>query len=803
MHSRKIQALPWSTSHLDAFQSTLTSGDNLQWHRSKCDMCHCMLAFALGVACRKEESPRYRRSNVAWFTGKLVQVALDREGIASLCNAYFCRMRPVSSKTDQNNVEWGNHYMWFRVDTSAWWSLGAALMWIEQTYFVEPQHRLSTPLFFNPEVTGFVPFSLHVMAAMLNELMIAAGIILATASVYDRFTWHSARVTLACQLRKLNYGWDKITSHLRHKSAESARIYGRLDAIGYADTAAKALSADASGVLAADLPEIDPVTKHAGMRDAIAAMEAMVVSDDDKLSDRASRRGHERAQDAAEREALEELAAGAAAAKATAKRKSSKQTSHGGTTGDVENFDVGEDVEIEAHTSDSWGIVGRDVSIPNAAWRGELDDGCVAVCRVVGLASRAYVVLTEDFHYTFTVPHMRLYLQTAANAQLLQDLGGVAAIKGAPTPQAIGTRAKRKPVSRRASTPGMRLLLLSMLLLGLACDGQTADPGGSEDPMEDDLSGRPPAPHGDAELLATLQEWAARARTPVAVSPQPWGNHVVAAAEVCGSGSPSTIEQYIREQDAEAVRSQPGLVRSPRPQSRRKPGWAVAAGHTPNLDMLQYWNEQWLSSAHWYDDPRFDLDAEAQAWRVVEAHAAGLSRPLGGGTRHMCSDNDDYIPTYSRPTWGDVSFSPEDGDIFDEWLNGGDDGRQQAAWDAAIAVWDRDFHIGQGRQIDRMFCVTEYMLRMPHGDSYSNDAAWMVILADVLFSNVREATWLRRIIARRISAAARRRWKSPSVVSSAEAVKRRRRYDGDDPNGAGSGGKGAAGGFGVAPIGSA
>ena len=43
----------------------------------------------------------------------------------------------------------------------------------------------------------------------------------------------------------------------------------------------------------------------------------------------------------------------------------------------------------------------------------------------------------------------------------------------------------------------------------------------------------------------------------------------------------------------------------------------------------------------------------------------------------------------------------------------------------------------------------------------------------------------------------------PSVVSSAEAVKRRRRYDGDDPNGAGSGGKGAAGGFCVAPIGSA
>ena len=263
----------------------------------------------------------------------------------------------------------------------------------------------------------------------------------------------------------------------------------------------------------------------------------------------------------------------------------------------------------------------------------------------------------------------------------------------------------------------------------------------------------------------------------------------MAAADGSESGPPATIEHYVRQQDVAAHRARAELVHAPRPQSRRRPGWAVAAGHTPDLDTLQYWNEQWLHTAHWYDDPRFDDDAEAQAWRVVEAHAAGLSRPQGKGTRHMCSDTDDYIPSYPRPAWEDVSFDPEDGDIFDEWLNGGDDGRQEAAWEAAIAVWDRDFHIGQGRQKDRMFCVTEYMLRMPHGDSYSNDAAWMVILADVLFFGVREADWLRRIIARRISAAARRRWRSPSAASSAEAAKRRRRYDGNDPDGAGSGGK--------------
>ena len=114
-----------------------------------------------------------------------------------------------------------------------------------------------------------------------------------------------------------------------------------------------------------------------------------------------------------------------------------------------------------------------------------------------------------------------------------------------------------------------------------------------------------------------------------------------------------------------------------------------------------------------------------------------------------------------------------------------------------------DFLIGQGRQRDRMFCVLEYMLRMPHGDSYSNDAAWMVILADAALADVREAVWLRRIIARRISAAARRRWRPPSFLSSAEKVKRHRRDGDNDPSGGGSGGKGAAGGFCVATMGSA
>ena len=302
-------------------------------------------------------------------------------------------------------------------------------------------------------------------------------------------------------------------------------------------------------------------------------------------------------------------------------------------------------------------------------------------------------------------------------------------------------------------------------------------------PDDDGLEGRPPAPHGDAELLATLQEWAAQAtlkewrartkvpqdddpairppaplenaealalsaerrgrqarkRAPLVTSQRAWGRRVRSLFAASGSDFPITVEQHVRLKDIAAHREEMELTWGPRPKSRRRPGWAVAADHTPHLEPRQRWNKQWLHSAHWYDDPIFDDDAGALAWRVVEAHTAQMSRARGIGARHPESETSVYKHGHPRPKRENISFEPEDGDIFDEWLNGGDDGRQQAAWEEATAIWDREFAIGKARQMDRMFCVTESALRMLHGCAYSSDAAWLGILADVGFRGVREA----------------------------------------------------------------
>ena len=124
----------------------------------------------------------------------------------------------------------------------------------------------------------------------------------------------------------------------------------------------------------------------------------------------------------------------------------------------------------------------------------------------------------------------------------------------------------------------MRLVLGSMLCLSLIGSGQSADPGGSEDPMDDGLDGRPPAAHGDAELLATLQSWADRARAPVDASPQAWGRRARGLFAASGSDFPITIEQHVRLQDVAAARARAVIARAPRPQSQRNTGMGGGVG---------------------------------------------------------------------------------------------------------------------------------------------------------------------------------------------------------------------------------
>ena len=133
--------------------------------------------------------------------------------------------------------------------------------------------------------------------------------------------------------------------------------------------------------------------------------------------------------------------------------------------------------------SDSWCLVGRDVSIPNAAWRGELDDGCLAVCRVVGSgASDVCGVSGGPF----------LHLHSRAHAHIPAVLGEcltAAGSRGLHGNQTCSYNAgdwhageTKANVSRGGDTDHAAMCLSSMLLIGLACGGQSADPGGSEDP---------------------------------------------------------------------------------------------------------------------------------------------------------------------------------------------------------------------------------------------------------------------------------------------------------------------------------
>ena len=448
----RVQARPWSLAELARLMAVLLRGSqHLAWSTSKREMVRWHLTFSLGVGNRLAELTRYMLANIKWYDASLRELSPELAETDVFTTGCYAKLRPVTSKTDATGDVWVASDMWFRVDTSDPWSLGAAMLERERAYCTVADRR-STPLFFNPDVGSCVKYRDAQHRQNLKELVGA------TFSEGDDVSdvWHSARVTLACQLRKLDKGWDVIQCHLRHKNPESARIYGRLEAVGYADTAAQASKADGSGVLPRDLPPIDPVEEKQSLDDAIAALEGDISEARERTSAAAAELPAEAAATTAPAKATKatpaKQARGTAQTVAPERRKRAVPPTPPTTALVV--VEQGGDREVRAALHDSWGLVGRDVCVPHAAWPGEEQDPAASMCTVVGFASgppRFFMRLGEH-DYSFRLPALRSILTLRANRELMASIGGRQTIaappKAALNPPAPG--ADSTPHSRSA-----------------------------------------------------------------------------------------------------------------------------------------------------------------------------------------------------------------------------------------------------------------------------------------------------------------------------------------------------------------
>ena len=380
---------PWYDEHLASLLAVLLASSVPGWTVAMHLMMLHMLTFHLVFGARKDENPRFTRSSVKWYTASrdLIDPARIIECVTIGC---FATVTPVSSKPDQANLVWGGSPQYFRLAGSNW-NLAAQLLTLERDFPVPPDERHSTPLFFDPDTPDGVmrPFTLSRLASLLKTLMTFA---IGKEAAATR-TWHSGRITLAHKMRRANMSTSEIQCHLRWKSAESARIYGRIDGPRQADAVEMALTMDAKGVDSSTVPETEPYAY-------LSALEGVIGSKGDEISD-ATLPAELLTPTASEKIAAKAAAAalnGAAAHVRKATAKAGKQINVAASPATpIVSVSVGsERLDIDTSTPRA----NKAVNIRNSLWPGlERSKGktpCSIIGTIVGKRKRGLLAARED-----------------------------------------------------------------------------------------------------------------------------------------------------------------------------------------------------------------------------------------------------------------------------------------------------------------------------------------------------------------------------------------------------------------------
>ena len=162
-------------------------------------------------------------------------------------------IRPPPSKADQFGTVWGSspiYLSWGREPRNAARAI-AEMEWHDP---VAAEARATTPLFSPEEGRAFAGSDLD---STLHKM-------LCTFMPSERartFSWHSARIYLACALRAAGASSGEIQALCRWVSEQSLHIYARLNETTYSYWINSAMAANVDSIrttsLAAELPQLD------------------------------------------------------------------------------------------------------------------------------------------------------------------------------------------------------------------------------------------------------------------------------------------------------------------------------------------------------------------------------------------------------------------------------------------------------------------------------------------------------------------------------------------------------------------
>jgi hypothetical protein len=222
-----------------------------------------MIALGSGTGFRKAEvalpngfaldDRRLHRSSLLWEIDGILVVDPTPEMLDSMTPLRDkAVIKPPRSKGDQDNTKWGAHPIYQIYDPSDPANAAAWLRRLELRFPRRGALRRSTPLFFTDART-FTPISHSTVDTYFNHLLRYN----VPASDVKNYSFHSLRIGFACALLAAGCPYDMIQALARWRSAESVKIYARLNPSDYTNWVCKALAQQTSSRTTARLPVID------------------------------------------------------------------------------------------------------------------------------------------------------------------------------------------------------------------------------------------------------------------------------------------------------------------------------------------------------------------------------------------------------------------------------------------------------------------------------------------------------------------------------------------------------------------
>jgi hypothetical protein len=191
-----------------------------------------------------------RRCGIRWRINGVTTADPSREQLESLREGDCAILTPPPSKADRFGLVWGMSpiYLPFRN------TLSNAAKALRDMEIAMPCHGAdrTTTFMFTTNAEG-APLTESFATTSLTSLLTAVG----GETLAGRHSFHSFRIALACELLASGASEATIQALCRWKSADSLRIYARLNPEDYITWIMHAASADATSVRIQSLPAID------------------------------------------------------------------------------------------------------------------------------------------------------------------------------------------------------------------------------------------------------------------------------------------------------------------------------------------------------------------------------------------------------------------------------------------------------------------------------------------------------------------------------------------------------------------